>query len=233
MCTSPLRIINRTTNYRTWISPFEVIVPCRECESCRMAIQNDWFLRTYFHFKDFPFCLFYTLTYSNENLPYYKDSCQANLPAVPCFNSGHIKSFLDCVRKYLIRRNIISPGEFNFIIASEYGEDPERTRRPHYHCLFFFKRRFDYRLFHDLVRQFWVSKHGFVFPDIKSKSFGSYYHSHYPSASDVIVRSGDHAARYVSKYICKDMEFFGRDDIKAILHHRYGDEFYKSSVASV
>lgn len=94
-------------------------VACCKCPECRKQRSNDWIFRSYWELKDHVgSCYFVTLTYRDENIPYYHGK--------PCFNREHIKLFLKRLRNKL--------GSFRYLIVPEYGE---LFRRPHYHFILY------------------------------------------------------------------------------------------------
>lgn len=221
MCTNPIHIKTKASYYLPYINKAYFNVPCGECESCRMAKQSDWQLRARFHTKDYPIVYVYTLTYREDAVPYFEDK-EYNIRTM-AFSHKHIKDFLDNIRKYMIRRKWITNKEMNYFIASEYGEgkhspkDKPSTHRPHYHINFYFKDtvKFTFEQFHDLMRQFWVYPHGFIFPDIKSKDpvNDNYYKTHYPCEKEVLMKDEGGTAKYISKYVCKDIDFYKKKEI--------------------
>lgn len=89
---------------------------CGKCYACRHNRATDWATRSYFEMEDAKNCVFLTLTYNDENLPFNgkvsKRECQL-----------YIKR---------LRKNL--GFKFRYFISSEYGH---ANGRPHYHALLF------------------------------------------------------------------------------------------------
>lgn len=200
-------------------------VPCGKCESCRLSMQSDWMLRARAHTQDYPWAYVYTLTYRENDVPYFIDN-EYNCK-VMAFSHKDIKDFLDNIRKYMLRWKMIEKGDMNYYIASEYGEgkySPEgipSTHRPHYHMILYFKQKQDFKRLHNLIRQFWAIPHGYIFPDIKTKEIGSkYWWNTLPSENQVLARDKDACAKYISKYTTKDIGFYKKEEIQKYLDEK-------------
>lgn len=78
-CEHPLRIYNKyVREYQT--------VPCGHCNTCRQRRQNIWVSRLEQERSCWKYTLFFTLTYSEENVPYLElDMCAG----VPCLSGVH------------------------------------------------------------------------------------------------------------------------------------------------
>lgn len=218
MCSNPIRILNRSCHYTPYFDKKYLVLPCGECESCRLEKQSDWYVRALMHSREFPYIYVYTLTYDSDHLPTFTSRLFPDYRDIPCFSHYHIKTFLDNVRKYLHRYCSVGPNEFNYFIASEYGSDDRFTHRPHYHVHFYFKKPVDYKKLHDYVRLFWGDKFGIIYPDIPSKDKSSkWYRSRYPAESKIRARSVRGAARYSSKYVTKDIGFYHNPKVKSFI----------------
>lgn len=145
MCISPLKILNNCSHFDER-KPFFLRVPCGHCVECNRQQSNDWFLRSYYEYKNCAQAFFYTLTYNNENLP--------RIFGYPCFNSRHIQLFLKKIRKQLKRDFDIS---LRFFQVCEYGE---LRHRPHYHIIFFLDKTISPIIFYKVVEKNW--QYGFV-----------------------------------------------------------------------
>lgn len=73
MCYSPIKIVNRSRHFNEYRDQLYLNVPCGRCLECRAQKKTDSYLRALYEYK---FCedndgvvLFFTLTYSPENLP--------------------------------------------------------------------------------------------------------------------------------------------------------------------
>lgn len=217
MCSSPIRILNKSCHYTPYFDKKYLVLPCGQCESCRLEQQNSWYVRLLAHYRDFPFVYVYTLTY--KDFPTFTSKLRPEYRDIPCFNHYHIKVFLDNVRKYLLRKNVIGRGDMSYFVACEYGSDENHTHRPHYHVNLSFKHKIDYKILHDYVRQFWGDVHGIIYPDVSSKDKSSkWYRSRYPKESEILARSNRGAGRYISKYVTKDIAFFDNPKVKEFLN---------------
>lgn len=219
MCEHPVYIKNKSKAFFPYRDKLYLSVPCGNCTSCRLEKQNGWFMRALFQFKEYPFACMYTLTYSDDNLPKFSSTLYPEHTDIPCFSHQHITGFVDNIRKYLMRHNHISNNDFKYMVACEYGTKDEGTKRPHYHLIFYFRYEVDYRYLHDLVRQFWGDKYGYIFPDITGVDKKSnFYRTHYPPRHKIVVNSANASAKYVSKYVTKDLEFFNQPKLKAFIN---------------
>lgn len=137
ICPAPLRIENKakvpTTRY--------IDVPCGRCHVCRNNRRNEWTTRIIEETKIDQPCIFLTLTYNEENLPYkfnvlndetilrgFNGSLYINQGYVPTLYKKDIQDFLKRFRKAIYPRLI------RYYIVGEYGEE---TQRPHYHGVIF------------------------------------------------------------------------------------------------
>lgn len=228
MCTNPIRIKSNTKYYTPYKDKLYYSVPCGKCDSCRMEKQSEWVIRTMFHVKDYPRVYVYTLTYREDNVPYFNDETTGT--HTMAFSHKDIKDFIDNIRKYMIRRKQITNHEFNYIIASEYGEgkhspkDKPSTHRPHYHIILFFKEtaKVTFRQLHTLLRQFWAVPHGFIYPDIKEKECLSKkkWWLSFPDEKECLMKDANGTAKYISKYITKDINFYKKEEITKYLDER-------------
>ena len=74
MCLYPKKILNPSLSWHVGM-PKYIIVSCNECSECRARKQQEWFIRACEEFKN---CrhgsnFFVTLTFRNEDLPFYED----------------------------------------------------------------------------------------------------------------------------------------------------------------
>ena len=115
-------------------APKELFIPCGNCTECRQVYRTGWRIRLqndleHYNIKKGWKIGFFTITYSQDNLPLLPDYLLNNPnDSVPCFNRTHARSFIDSLRKWLWKHYNIT--NIRYLIASEYGEN---TRRPHYH----------------------------------------------------------------------------------------------------
>lgn len=90
-------------------------VPGGQCMACRIRLTREWAVRAMHESTFHEHCVFATLTYSDENLPFPGT-------LVP----DHLTKFHKRLRKRRPRLRLLACGE--------YGDD---TKRPHYHGLYF------------------------------------------------------------------------------------------------
>lgn len=106
-----------TYNYRDGFSDQPVDLPCGICLSCRINHSYEWGQRGYHEASLHSENIFFTATYSPENLPNY--------------GSLHRPHIQDFIRK--LRRSM-APQRIRILYSGEYGDV---TLRAHYHgCLF-------------------------------------------------------------------------------------------------
>lgn len=66
MCISPI-----TIHYDGIDGRHSIQVPCGKCVECLKTKQNDYMVRIFEEMKQVSKCCFLTLTYSNDNVPYF------------------------------------------------------------------------------------------------------------------------------------------------------------------
>lgn len=104
-----------------------LIVPCGKCVGCIRRRQNDWIVRLTEEQKVSFRTFFFTLTYDEDSIP--KDIDTGTNVLYP----RDIQLFMKRLRKQLDVLGI----KVRYFICGEYGP---KTKRPHYHGLFFFKQ---------------------------------------------------------------------------------------------
>lgn len=218
MCTSPLTIRNKSPYQVYDISPVKYQVPCGKCLECRSMVQNDWCTRLSYEINMFyrngGIGVFLTFTYNDDNLPIFAPLNQ------PCFRHDDVLKFLDRVNLYMQRT--FGSYMYKYFICSEYGKN---TQRPHYHGLFLLKSGVDCYAFIEKCRLLW-SEHGFMFP----KYDGHMYVDNDGNGVSPCLKNGAASAKYVSKYITKDMSFYNIPSISAYLdknNNAFGIPFKK------
>lgn len=189
MCLKPIHIVNRSRSFVRGFSSPELVVPCGHCSECRKAQQGDWFVRAYYEYercKDKGANWFLTLTYNDENLPYWHDS-DRNF-TTPCFNPDHFKSFRSKLRVYLKREGYDCAGlnTIRYIYCCEYGG---KRGRPHIHCSLYVPFHVPASVMHRLINKAWI--YGFAMYSKKG-----------------MIAQSVRASRYVMKYISKDMSWY-------------------------
>lgn len=163
MCRFPLTIVNpsRYVDIES-CQPLYITVPCGHCSECQQSSKNEWLLRLYYEqlgaFNRGDFCIFDTLTYSPDNLPYLHDFVNLthlDNPAsvdFPCFSARDIQLF-----NKRLRFNLPKGVEYRYFLVSEYGHDfgQKVPCRPHYHVLFFVHGDISPFAFSALVSKSW------------------------------------------------------------------------------
>lgn len=225
MCLCPVSVVVRDFygNRRS------MDVPCGKCVECVIRYQNMWKCRLIEEDRKWPFCYFFTLTYSDDCLPTVVDSDTGEVLSSAC--KKDVQSWLKRFRQRVVRRKAKERGifckdithgqykflkpKFSYFICAEYG--PNGTHRPHYHGLLF--TDLPYRYVSMLIGD-WRVRFGFVnLKRVKAKN---------NSSSKVSA-----PANYVSKYCCKG-EFSSRvEDIEVgliepawrIMSKRIGDNY--------
>lgn len=126
-CLSPIQILNKSTQEY-------IDVPCGRCPSCLIRYRDQWKWRLSKEYQSFGYQgLFFTLTYSDENVP-IKDV--SGYP-IQVLDKSHLKSFLKHVRNkvdYFNRLHQDDIIKYRYFCVGEYGS---HTFRPHYHGLIF------------------------------------------------------------------------------------------------
>lgn len=125
-----------------------------------------------------------------------------------CFSRTDVRTFIDTIRKRVFeivgkKESKFDDKRIRYMICSEYGSDPSKTQRSHYHGLICFPPEVKPEVMFDLIHRLWRDK-GFVYPrDIRGgKDRHGYVHQPFLLRGDV-----SRAARYASKYCTKDLDF--------------------------
>lgn len=225
MCLNPvpIRVVDFFGNRQS------MEVPCGKCVECVIRYQNMWKCRLIEEDRKWPFCYFFTLTYSDDHIPTVVNHDTGEVLSTAC--KKDIQSWLKRFRQRVVRRRAKERGifckhithgqykylrpKFSYFICAEYG--PNGSHRPHYHGLLF--TDLPYRYVSMLIGD-WRDRFGFVnLKRVKAKSGSS--------------SKASAPANYVSKYCCKG-EFSSRvDDIEAgliepawrIMSKRIGDNY--------
>lgn len=209
MCYHPLRVKTVAPTG----SRFQY-VPCGHCEECRNVQRFGWSFRLSAELQHRAAsgwqAGFITLTYAPEYLPTLDPELfdEDNPPTVSCFDRQQVRDYIASIRKYLHRHYRVT--ELVYMICSEYG----KRGRPHYHMVICWPPAkcvdkcdcgnspvLDDTTMFRLCRDAWKS--GFVFPQYKDGGFdGKYFHKPFLLKNVVTF-----AAKYCSKYCCKDINF--------------------------
>lgn len=222
MCVQFMKIKSRNE-----YAPKFAFVPCGKCEECRQSANNQWFFRLR---SELDWCRkndwkvgFFTLTYSEDKIPRLPEEFVKRVDLIAekglpyCFSRYDVRTFIDNIRKRLHETYGIKG--IKYMICAEYGSDPKRTQRSHYHGLIAFpsyyedidkmtgevtRVQFNPRDLFQLIHSQW-SPHGFVFPRDFLGGIDSHGYRHKPFLLETDVAN---AARYAAKYTCKDIGYF-------------------------
>ena len=178
MCLNPVTIY--VNNKYDAQGTRNVQVPCGKCVECKKRYQNSWYVRFYEECKNWPHFIFFTLTYSNDNVPYYVDKESGE-----CYNTVYkkdVQGWMKYFRKTLYRKYGKSV-KLKYFITSEYGP---RTLRPHYHGILW---GVDYTDFQTIALDYWQKRYGFTTSEQLS--------------SPLVSKRSDRSLRYVAKYCSK------------------------------
>lgn len=219
MCLSPITIQSNARYYLPHLSSAQNVVPCGRCASCRDARKSTWEDRLCLEvaewYKNGGIGLMLTFTYNNACLPHF----EREGISVPCFSSSDILAFLDRVKTR--SRRMFGNDFYRHFVCSEYGKN---TQRPHYHSIFLIRDGKRYNEFVEMCRECWCWLYerdknghykpscslGFMFP--KLGKFGVYVDDKGRN-KDPRFRSQKAGAKYVCKYICKDLAYMKNDDV--------------------
>ena len=212
MCVNPFQV--KVTSRSFGVSRY-VDAPCGHCVECLKRRQNDWKLRLVHESSYWSNLFFFTLTYSNKSLPCRVDYSDLAVPDVcPLFVGSydeckvfadddmtirstacksHIQKFLKRLRINYQRKHGV-PLEMKYFICSEYGPNPNGTKRPHYHGLLMTNASY-----FDLLPEFNEWKRDYGRMEFKQVGYGR------DQSSKV--------ANYISKYCAKGCFQSRLDDI--------------------
>lgn len=238
MCYRPIHIKNKSSYPVEGLSLTGYDVPCGRCLECQQMRKQEWQTRIAFElsslYRNGGRAVFLTFTYNNECLPVYTDDgfdvsrfhpeftksypvpghpglvrqVHTHTPfSVPCFNHRDVLSFLNRVKVGAFKR--YGPNSYRYFFCSEYGKT---TRRPHYHAIFFLAPQVNWQTFVEMCREKW--SYGFMFPkyDIRRKCYIDKDNKPMGDEKPCIGALGG-CSKYVSKYITKDMSYYGRTDV--------------------
>lgn len=211
MCLSPLHIKSNIVYNTAGYTPRWFDVPCGKCLECKEVYMQEWQTRLSFHihslYKRGGLAVMLTFTYNDESLPWYHDSsCDFHFP---CFDHSHVLGFLNRLKAACWRR--YGRGSYTYFLTSEYGSD---TQRPHYHAIFFLEPQIsNWFEFCELCRELWLC--GFMFPKYDEKR-NCYVDSDGVSITP-LLRSLSGGAKYVTKYVTKDLSYINNPAVASYL----------------
>lgn len=177
MCVNPLKIRNPKLHPNYLYDPKELFVPCGHCRECSDSQIGDWVTRLVAEFEQTRLMHGYTFYYTLT----YNNQNLPRFQGRPCFDKPLMQRFLKRLRKNLFGSDFSS---LKYFISSEFGGE---LGRPHHHCLFFLGKKVDPYRFRKAVTSSWIF--GFNKP-----------------GDNLGLVQTVHAVKYVSKYVCKDLE---------------------------
>lgn len=201
MCTEKRYIKTKAYDPVVSLHQLHLSVPCGKCDECRSALQSEWQTRLLYHthdtYKNGGVGVFLTFTYAPNKLHYFP---VPELSDVPCFDRSEVIEFLHAL-KHRVQKHY-GYDMYTYFLVSEYGKT---TKRPHLHMAAYLKNGLDPTWFAETCRALWSDK-GFMFPKYDHKR--KMYVDNYNCPSDILFKSEYGSARYVSKYITKDISFY-------------------------
>ena len=209
MCTNPIRIKNPSVyfNHTLHSAPAYYDVPCGACLECRQVKRAEWQTRISLEMSDLYArggkAIFLTFTYNGSCLPYLR---VLDRPAIPCFRHSDVLRFLNKIKVFANRE--FGKGSYRYFFTSEYGSN---TKRPHYHALFFLEPSVDEVVFAEKCREYWTF--GFMFPRMRN----GVYVDNDNNPSSILIRSLAGGAKYVAKYVTKDLSYYDDNSVSAAL----------------
>lgn len=177
-------------------------VPVGGSQSVRRKQQSDWQFRLNAEFltlkKKGWHLAFATLTYSDEHLPTIPREVfrnESEYRKIRCFSRSDVQRWIEAIRHYCgYHFGCKGESAVRYFVAAEYGST---THRPHYHAVLGFPSSISYETMHALCTHYW--EHGYLFP---RSPYGDK-----DMLSFEIVGDAAKAFKYVSKYVCKDLDF--------------------------
>lgn len=204
-CENPIYIQNQTKSFRKGLTKVGFHVPCGKCPACLQAQHDEWFLRAYAQWKETidngGKTYFVTLTFAPKSLPVFNTETGRlrhgeDKEGIPCFCKDDVDRYRNTLSKWFERRGVTG---LRYLICSEYGLDEKATHRPHYHGLIHVPHNtLPQKEVEDAILDCW--KFGIAFYSNKGAE----------------VETTD-AIRYVTKYCCKQIDFYEREDLKEFL----------------
>lgn len=238
MCLSPTHVYPKSVYFRSAISSSSIDVPCGECAACRDARKVAWEDRLCLEVSDWykngGIGVLLTFTYNDYFLPRFAVD---DNNTIPCFSSFDVKQFLNRLKVRCNRE--FGKGFYKYFVCSEFGKT---TQRPHLHSAFLIKDGTKYVQFCEICRECWsltfktdrnghkklVHRLGFMFP----KLVRGRYVDDLGRDRDPRFRSQLAGAKYVCKYICKDLAYIEDPRISPYVKESYFKGFLPKSYKS-
>lgn len=142
MCLRPISIPN-PTKFVSLLhrDRFLLSIPCGCCSECQRTLHNQWYYRAYYEWlncaENDGYIMLDCLTYDNKHLPKLSHVWQFLDKKVdfPCFSRIDVRKFIDMFYHRIQRAGF--KGKVRHFLCGEYGTDPNKTHRPHYHLLLY------------------------------------------------------------------------------------------------
>ena len=227
-----MKLVNNTHYYSLNNRTYNII-PDNDSWQFQSSKRLSYSQRLYWEYKYIRSCggqaFFYTFTYNNKNLPYFKYTAEVVNKKIgkleyierkfPCFNYEHIRLLTNGIISKTLRRKYGS--QLRYFVACERGEGKGfrgKGMNPHYHVIFFISplpdkirkpkdppyKRISPIQFCHLCKCVWQyqstpNKYDHLVADYKTARFG-----HCQPGDDCGLISDFDALSYVSKYVVKD-----------------------------
>lgn len=189
--------------------------------------------------------VFLTLTYNWFSLPLLEYDALITYDAfgnqkryepmpMPIFDNEDIKKLTDSLNSFMQFK--YGKKSYKYFVAGEYGKN---TKRPHYHLLLMFYRSdISWKQVTEKVRELWQDN-GFLFPRYRKDI--DMYVDNFGKCSTPLLKGFDPAsgvpliagARYVSKYVCKDLSFLQLPHVVDLVERSYTKNNRKYILADV
>lgn len=213
-------------------APKALYIPCGECFECRGVQRSSWTFRLRAELEPLVkrgwWLGFVTLTYRDECLPHMPRVLLKGLSKVDempmCFSKDDCRAFIDALRQWLkrkyqavkkyryiknkekvISKKLVYDDALRYMLCSEFGE---HTARSHYHMLLALPSRIPPDDVFNKIHELW--SFGFVFPKNFTGGFDSHGYEHKP----FVVDSVGSACAYCAKYVCKDLAWLSKINLK-------------------
>lgn len=220
MCTNPIRIRNKKYKSLGTLIDTYISVPCGKCDECLKKRANDIYVRARSEYDKcvrnggcgFMCCL----TYSEDVVPKLDIKSLDGKNRVFVFNKQDVINFfkrlrINFSRLYIAKLHKAAP-LFKYLVTAEFGTDPTRSHRPHYHILIFFDSSVSTSLFRKAFTQSLYNKR------THEKYFGLRHQCE-------LIDPKKGGIHYTSKYVCKDLMYeYQREYINKMI------KFYKDYV---
>lgn len=151
-----------------------IMLPCGKCPACRLKRRKEWSVRCQMEAKYHKKSCFVTLTYDNKHYPGHLDK-------------DHPRKFIKALRNAGINVRYFGCGE--------YGSDPLRGHRGHYHVILF-------GYCPDDLTFFCTSKSGY--PQYTSRSLKKFWKKGIVTVSVFAPEQAGYVAGYVEKKLKED-----------------------------